>query len=96
VNIPYGVSKVFANSVYSMFQTGTNIQTIVDTISFDTGEINLDLIRSGQILDNFYAHQTQVEYYQEYETSFEKIGSNDSWTTTVVGLNTDRYFNINR
>jgi len=95
-NISYWVSKVFSNSVYSMFQTGTDIQTVWDIITFDTGEINLDLIRSGQVLDNFYAHQTQVEYYQEYETSFEKIGSNSSWITTVVGLNTDRYFNINR
>ena len=95
-NIPFWVSKVFTNSVYSMFQTGKNIQTIWDTINFNTGSINLDLIRSGQLLDNFYAHETQVEYYQEYWSSFEKIGSNASWITTVVWLNTDRYFNINR
>jgi endonuclease YncB( thermonuclease family) len=94
--IPSWISIVFANSLYSMFQTGTNIQTITNSISFDTGEINLDLIRSGQILDNFFAHQTQVEYYQEYETSFEKIGKWNDWTTTVVWLNWDRYYNTNR
>jgi len=57
-----------------MFQTGTNIQTISNHINFDTSEINLDLIRSGQTLDNFFAHQTQVQYYYDAKTSFEKIG----------------------
>ena len=95
-NIPSWVSKVFANSIYSMFQTGTNIQTIPNPINFDTGEINLDLIRSGQILDNFFAHQTQVQHYYSAETSFEKIGEWNNWKTTVIGLNLDRIYNTNR
>ncbi|HPC34247.1 MAG TPA: thermonuclease family protein, partial [Candidatus Absconditabacterales bacterium] len=96
-NIPSGVSKVFANSLYSMFQTGKNIQTIVNSINFVNEEFNLDLIRSGQVLDNFFVHSSYVDYYyQDYKTSFEKIGTGDSWTTTVVGLNSDRYYNTNR
>ncbi|HRX63536.1 MAG TPA: thermonuclease family protein [Candidatus Absconditabacterales bacterium] len=94
-NIPADTSIVFANDIYSMFQTSDNIQTISGIINFDTGAINFDLIRSGQILDNFYAHETQVQYYDQAETSFEKIGSDSSRTTTVVGLNRDRYYNVN-
>ncbi|MCK9466834.1 MAG: thermonuclease family protein [Candidatus Absconditabacterales bacterium] len=94
--IPSGVSKVFANSLYTMFQTGTNIEFIPNTISFEDEEINLDLIRSGQVLDNFFVHSSYVDYYQEYETSFEKVGQGNSWTTTVVGFSFDRYYNTNR
>ncbi|HKL44353.1 MAG TPA: thermonuclease family protein, partial [Candidatus Absconditabacterales bacterium] len=95
-NIPAGISKVFANNLYSMFQTGENIQIISGAIDFDTGAIDLELVRSGQVLDTFYAHQTQVQYYDDAQTSFEKIGSDSSRTTTVVGLSRDRYYNINR
>jgi len=96
-NIPSWVSKVFANSLYSMFQTWKNIQTIVNSINFVNEEFNLDLIRSGQVLDNFFVHSSYVDYYyQDYKTSFEKIWTWDSWTTTVVGLNSDRYYNTNR
>ncbi len=95
-HIPAWISKVFANGLYSMFQTGENIQIISWSIDFDTWEINLDLIRSWQILDTFYVHETQVNYYDQAETSFEKIGSDSSRTTTVVWLNRDRYYDINR
>jgi len=94
-NIPADTSIVFANDIYSMFQTSDNIQTISWIINFDTWAINFDLIRSWQILDNFYAHETQVQYYDQAETSFEKIWSDSSRTTTVVGLNRDRYYNVN-
>ncbi len=94
--IPAWISKVFANDLYSMFQTWENIQVISWLINFDTWAIDLDLVRSGQVLDNFFAHETQVNYYDQAETSFEKIGSDSSRTTTVVWLNRDRYFNINR
>ena len=95
-NIPSWVSKVFANSLYSMFQTWKNIQTIANSINFVNEEFNLDLIRSGQVLDNFFVHSSYVDYYQDYETSFEKIWAWDSWTTTVVWFNSDRYYNTNR
>jgi len=103
--IPAGESLVFANAIYSMFQTGKNIQIISilswwlwlsGEINFNTGAINLDLIRSGQTLDTFYAHETQVQYYTDADTSFEKIGSvSTSRTTTVVWLASDRYYNTN-
>ncbi len=98
-------SMVFANAIYSMFQTWDNIQIIsvlsgwIDEINFDTGAINLDLVRSGQTLDTFYAHETRVKHYDGRETSFEKIWqvsmSPASRTTTVVWLASDRYYNTN-
>lgn len=100
-----GESVVFANDLYSMFQTWENIQIIpilswwIGEINFDTWAINLDLIRSGQTLDTFYAHETQVEYYTNADTSFEKIWwpsmSPTSRTTTVVWLASDRYYDTN-
>lgn len=95
-NIAVGTSKVFANNIYSMFQTGIDVQIIPNLIKFENQKISLDLIWSGQILDNFFVHQTQVEHYQGFETSFEKIWEWQVWTTTVVWLNTDRYYNTNR
>ena len=93
--IPAWISKVFANSL-ATFQSGNNIEIISNNISFANEEINLNLIRSWEILDTFFVHESRVDYLQDWETSFEKVWKWNSWTTTYVGLNTDRIFNTNR
>ena len=93
--IPAWISKVFANSL-AMFQTWNNIEIIPNNISFNNEQINIDLIRSWENLDTFFAHESWVDYLQEAETSFEKVWNWSNWTTTYVGLNFDRIYNTNR
>lgn len=89
------VSKVFANSL-SMFQTWKYVELIDNEILFENGEINLDLIWSGIVLDNFFVHESWIDYLQDMESSVEKIWKNDNWLTTYVWLNRDRIYNTNR
>ncbi len=93
--IPAWVSKVFANNL-AMFQTWENIEIISNNISFNNEQINIDLIRSWEILDTFFAHESRVDYLQEAKTSFEKVWNWTNWTTTYVWLNLDRIYNTNR
>ena len=92
--IPVWVSKVFANNL-AMFQTWKNIEIISDDISFANEEINLNLIRSWELLDTFFVHESRVDYLQDWETSFEKVWNWDNWTTTYVWMNLDRIYNTN-
>jgi len=89
------VSKVFANSL-AMFENSENIEIISNNVLFNNEQINLNLIRSGEILDTFYVHESRVDYLQEYETSFEKVWHWTNWITTYVWLNFDRIYNTNR
>lgn len=89
------ISKVFANNL-SMFETWKDIEIIQDNILFQNEEINLDLIRSWELLDNFFVHESWVNYLQEMWSSVEKIGSNENRITTYVWLNLDRIYNTNR
>ena len=93
--IPAWISKVFANSL-AMFENLENIEILSNNISFNNEEINLNLIRSWEILDTFFVHESWVNYLQEAETSFEKVWNLDNRTTTYVWLNFDRIFNTNR
>ena len=87
------ISKVFANNL-DMFQSGNNIDIIPNPINFGSQEINVDLIRSWKILDNFFVHKSWVDYLQWKQSSVEKIGYGQNWTTTRVWFNSDRYYNI--
>ena len=92
--IPVWISKVFANNL-AMFENPENIEIIPNNISFNNEQINLNLIRSWEILDTFFVHESRVNYLQEYETSFEKVWYWNNRTTTYVWLNLDRIYNTN-
>ena len=93
--IPVWVSKVFANSL-TMFETWTNIEIITNNISFENERIDVDLIRSGEVLDTFFVHESRVDYLQDSKTSCEKIWTWNNWTTTFIWLNVYRVFNVHR
>jgi len=92
--IPVWVSKVFANNL-AMFQSWNGIEILENQIIFSSGDINLNLIRSGQNLDNFFVHKSRVDYSYWWMLSFEKVWAWNNRTTTYVWLS-DRRFNINR
>lgn len=98
-------SNILINNIhipYSWFVlVGDDWQNILDKNSFyswyslsisDTKEINIELIQSGQVLDNFYVSSSLVNQYNNYNTSFEKILSGDILILTSVVL--DRTYNF--
>lgn len=98
IEISANQSKVFSNpQSMSLFQNIDQIQELVSTFNItDQQEINIDLIRSWTVLDNFFVHNSRVEYSKDSNSSFEKILSWWVRYTSFVWLNIDRFYNITR
>lgn len=94
VEITAWISKVFANDL-AMFQTWNDIEILENQIVFASGEIDLNLIWSGETLDNFFVHESRVNYSYWWMSSFEKVWAWNNRITTYVWLS-DRRYNINR
>lgn len=98
VDIPTYTSQVFSNTdSLILFQDLSQVQTISSFPTIPNNQpINLELLRSWNVLDTFFVDETRVNYNQNSNSSFEKVLSWFSWYTTFVWLNTDRFFNISR
>ena len=87
ISIPSGESKVFGDTMAQILNLSCIGKTGLALNITDTSSINIQLIVSGQIVDNFFVDQSLVNFYNDKKTSFEKFGEN------ITGVDIDRVVN---
>jgi len=85
--IPAGESKVFGDTMVQILNLSCIGKTGLALNMTDTSSITIQLIVSGQIVDNFFVEQSLVNFYNDKKTSFEKFGEN------ITGVDIDRVVN---
>jgi hypothetical protein len=74
ISIPANESKLFGDTLSQISGNSFIGKTGLALNMTDTSSITIQLLISGQIIDNFFVDQYRVNRYNDKKTSFEKVG----------------------